>query len=102
MPLFQGDVIQLLSVDSSHGFGGSKFQIGHCYSISDYTCTVTDRYQRFTRRRFHINVGRASKISHLADSENIPRYWFNFASIDYLQTLADKEDDYPGLKFFFP
>ncbi|KAL4590784.1 hypothetical protein LXL04_003727 [Taraxacum kok-saghyz] len=95
------DAIQILSIDDGGGFGGCKFQLNRCYSLDAYTCTEADKYQRFIKNPIYITVGRASKINQVPDSDELPSFWFSFASIAYLESLTNSDTDYPDVIGYF-
>ncbi|KAL4585097.1 hypothetical protein LXL04_009711 [Taraxacum kok-saghyz] len=88
-----GDAVQILGRKPNQHLLESKLRLLHCYEIEDYTCTQTRNYLKTILNPIHLNLGLASKITEIEDSEDLPRHWFNFASMERIYLPPSKALD---------
>ncbi|KAL4575522.1 hypothetical protein LXL04_022369 [Taraxacum kok-saghyz] len=96
-----GDVVQLVGSKTSQSFLESKFRLGQCYRVENYTCAVSDKQQQILPCPVFLNVGQASAITELNNNINIPTFWFSFANYAQLYDKIDKEYERPDLIGYF-
>ncbi|KAL4554929.1 hypothetical protein LXL04_037538 [Taraxacum kok-saghyz] len=88
-----GDAVQILGKKPNQHLLESKLNVLRCYAIEDYTCTQTRNYSKTILNPIHLNLGLASKITEIEDSETYPRHWFQFGSIEEIQKTPEKNAD---------
>ncbi|KAL4554931.1 hypothetical protein LXL04_037540 [Taraxacum kok-saghyz] len=64
-----GDAVQILGKKPNQHLLESKLNVLRCYAIEDYTCTQTRNYSKTILNPIHLNLGLASKITEIEDSE---------------------------------
>ncbi|KAL4582931.1 hypothetical protein LXL04_007492 [Taraxacum kok-saghyz] len=91
----KNDSIQILAESPDQNYIEQKFLISRCYQIEDYPCSETNEHQKILANEFHINVGPASTIIEILDTVAIPKYYFRFQTISYLQSFTNTNTDFP-------
>ncbi|KAL4592711.1 hypothetical protein LXL04_005714 [Taraxacum kok-saghyz] len=89
------DTIQILAEKPDQDYIEQKLLISRCYQIEDYTCSETNEYQKSIADEFHINLGPASRITEILNTGAIPKYYFHFQPINYLQSFTDTNTEFP-------
>ncbi|CAI9290022.1 unnamed protein product [Lactuca saligna] len=89
-----GDAIQILGQRTNQSYIESILNLSHCYTISDYSCPMLDKYQKFLQNDFYIDVGLMSVIEQIPDTLTIPKNWFHFLSKRQLIDLGDTPSYY--------
>ncbi|KAL4590018.1 hypothetical protein LXL04_002936 [Taraxacum kok-saghyz] len=92
-----GDAVLILGEKPNQRFVESKLHLFSCFEIEDYTCSETRGYMKIIMNPIHLNLGMASKILPIPENEDIPKYWFCFASMERLAQPLKPNDDLPGL-----
>ncbi|CAI9293828.1 unnamed protein product [Lactuca saligna] len=90
-----GDAIQILGQRTNRSYIEFVFNLSQCYTISDYSCPMLDKYQKFLQNAFYIDVGLMSMIEQILDTLTIPKNWFHFVSKTQLIELGDTPSYYP-------
>ncbi|KAL4564069.1 hypothetical protein LXL04_028119 [Taraxacum kok-saghyz] len=92
-----GDAVLILGEKPNQRLVESKLDLFSCFEIEDYTCSETRGYMKIIMNPIHLNLGMASKILPIPENEDIPKYWFCFASMERLAQPLKPNDDLPGL-----
>ncbi|CAI9277966.1 unnamed protein product [Lactuca saligna] len=74
----------------------SVLNVSQCYNISDYNCPQLDKYKKFLKNEFYIDVGLQFVIVPIPDTITIPKTWFRFVSKSHLMELGETPPYYPG------
>ncbi|KAK9056522.1 hypothetical protein SSX86_023884 [Deinandra increscens subsp. villosa] len=61
-----------------------------CYRIQGYKCTRAPSLMKVVRHAAAISMDKSTPITPIADTDNIPRYYFNFTEKKDLYERADK------------
>ncbi|CAI9280037.1 unnamed protein product [Lactuca saligna] len=91
----QGDAIQILGQRTNQSYIESLLNVSGCYTISDYSCPKLDKYQKFLKNDFYIDVGLISVIEPIPAILTIPKTWFRFVSKSHLIELGETPPYYP-------
>ncbi|CAH1433716.1 unnamed protein product [Lactuca virosa] len=93
--------IQILGEKADQEHAETMLHISKCYAITDYTCSEPDQHQKVLQNTLHLNVGPASSIEEIADSEALPTTWFRFVSRQHLNEIVNKNNELPDFVSIF-
>lgn len=93
----QRDAIGLVGENTAQRFVQSQLDVGSCYKIEKYSCSETPRYSRILQNPINLNVGPASMITPVEDTEEIPTSWFHFETAEGLSAFTEPPEFCPGL-----
>lgn len=98
----QGDVIQAIAHNNKDWkFVESRINLMLCYKIENYVCVPTDQFINVLPHPVNIRIGCASSITPVADTETLPRQYFNFYIHENLEPLRDTNEQVVGNQHYY-
>ncbi|KAK1414990.1 hypothetical protein QVD17_30759 [Tagetes erecta] len=88
-----GTTIQANAKGSEQRTVENRLRLGSCYIISKYGCGNIDPYSNIVSHSTHLVIGGATQFTPIADVEEIPRYYFDFASRDRMEAACEKDNE---------
>ncbi|KAK1414519.1 hypothetical protein QVD17_30265 [Tagetes erecta] len=89
----EGTAIQANAKGSEQRIVENRLRMGSCYIITKYGCGNVDPYSNILGHSTHLVIGGATQFTPIADIEEIPRYYFDFASRDRMEAACEKDNE---------
>ncbi|KAK1415780.1 hypothetical protein QVD17_31567 [Tagetes erecta] len=70
-----------------------RIRLGSCYIMTRYGCGDVDDYSNILHHSTHLVIGSTTQFTPIADAEEIPRYYFDFASRDRMEFVCDRGNE---------
>ncbi|KAK1411181.1 hypothetical protein QVD17_37727 [Tagetes erecta] len=88
----EGTAIQGLPKGTEQMIVENRIRLGSCYQIQKYACRAADNYCNTLTHSTHLYFGSATRFTPIADTDEIPREYYDLASRERMESMCNKEE----------